>query len=68
MPGSEHVSLQVKQALWAGGIQRSNKPAAKRNTPGLQNWEDLVRLFLAAVHVRIADCIKHQLCKCSGAW
>ncbi len=35
---------QVKQALWNGGIQRSNKPASKRNTPGLQKWEDLVRL------------------------
>lgn len=34
--------LQVKQALWAGGIQRSNKPEGKRHTPGLQKWEDLV--------------------------
>jgi hypothetical protein len=36
--------VQVKQALWAGGIQRSNKPAERRNTPGLQSWEDLVRV------------------------
>ena len=27
---------QVKKALWAGGIQRSNKPEGKRATPGLQ--------------------------------
>ena len=33
---------QVKQALWMGGIQRSNKPPEKRNTPGLQSWQDLV--------------------------
>lgn len=34
--------MQVKKALWAGGIQRSNKPPQKMNTPGLQQWEDLV--------------------------
>lgn len=32
----------VKRALWAGGIERSNKPPEKRGTPGLQRWEDLV--------------------------
>lgn len=35
--------LQVKQALWAGGIARSNKPEGKRGKhPGLQGWDDLV--------------------------
>lgn len=37
------VCMQVKQALWNGGIQRSNKPPEKRHTPGLNQWEDLVR-------------------------
>ena len=32
----------MKQALWQGGIQRANKPEGKRNTPGLQQWSDLV--------------------------
>ena len=32
----------MKQALWDGGIQRSNKPAGVRNTPGLERWQDLV--------------------------
>ena len=35
---------QVKQALWQGGIERSNKPQHVRNTPGLERWQDLVRL------------------------
>ena len=34
--------MQVKRALWAGGIQRANKSPEKMNTPGLQKWEDLV--------------------------
>lgn len=34
---------QVKQALWKGGIERSNKPQHVRNTPGLERWQDLVR-------------------------
>lgn len=38
------LGMQVKQALWDGGIRRSNKPKAVRNTPGLQQWQDLVRL------------------------
>lgn len=36
---------RVKQALWAGGISRSNKPPERRATPGLQRWEDLVRVW-----------------------
>lgn len=35
--------MQAKQALWMGGIQRSNPAVGKSNTPGLQNWTDLVR-------------------------
>lgn len=34
---------QVKKALWAGGIQRSNKPEGRRASPGLKQWSDLVR-------------------------
>lgn len=34
---------QVKQALWAGGIQRANAPEGRRSTPGMHKWEDLVR-------------------------
>jgi hypothetical protein len=43
---------QVKQALWAGGIQRASKPDAggRRHTPGLQAWEDLVGGAAAALH------------------
>ncbi|DBB01563.1 TPA: hypothetical protein ACH3X1_000211 [Trebouxia sp. C0004] len=39
------TAAKVKQALWDGGIQRSNKPASKRNTPGLQRWEDLTLMY-----------------------
>lgn len=38
-------AAQVKQALWQGGIQRANKPEAECNTPGMQQWSDLVSLF-----------------------
>ena len=37
---------KVKQALFAGGIARANKPEGIRNTPGIQKWEDLVRSML----------------------
>lgn len=33
---------RVKQALFDGGIGRSNKPEGVRNTPGIQQWQDLV--------------------------
>ena len=33
---------QVKDALWKGGIVRSNKAEGKRSTPGLTCAEDLV--------------------------
>jgi hypothetical protein len=33
---------RVKQALFDGGISRSNKPEDVRNTPGVQQWDDLV--------------------------
>eukprot|EP01025_Chloroclados_australasicus_P043219 TRINITY_DN46078_c1_g1_i1.p2 TRINITY_DN46078_c1_g1~~TRINITY_DN46078_c1_g1_i1.p2 ORF type:complete len:102 (+),score=9.24 TRINITY_DN46078_c1_g1_i1:30-308(+) len=36
---------RVKQALWDGGIERSNKPEGKRSTPGLQKWEDLELIY-----------------------
>ena len=41
--------MQVKQALWDGGIARSNKPEGRRNTPGLQAWSDLVGICIASV-------------------
>jgi hypothetical protein len=40
---------RVKQALWAGGIQRSNKPEGRRSTPGLQKWEDLELIYAGQV-------------------
>lgn len=69
---------QVKQALWNGGIQRSVKPASKRNTPGLQKWEDLVssaaktRAITWSVTTQVflaehSECNKHHMftaCKC----
>ncbi len=39
------VTAQVKQALFAGGIARSNKPEGIRNTPGIQKWEDLELIY-----------------------
>ncbi|KAK9839277.1 hypothetical protein WJX81_005455 [Elliptochloris bilobata] len=41
---------RVKQALWDGGIQRSNKPESVRNTPGLHRWQDLT-LSYAGQHM-----------------
>ncbi|KAG2490862.1 hypothetical protein HYH03_010780 [Edaphochlamys debaryana] len=35
----------VKRALWAGGIERSNKPPERRATPGLRGWEDLALIY-----------------------
>ncbi|GMH39419.1 hypothetical protein BSKO_07317 [Bryopsis sp. KO-2023] len=36
---------KVKQSLWNGGIQRSNKPPERRHTPGLNRWEDLALIY-----------------------
>ena len=47
MPSREHAA-QVKKALWAGGIQRANKPADKSNTPGMAGWQDMVLHFHAS--------------------
>lgn len=35
---------KVKQALWNGGIERSNVHSSKLNTPGINQWSDLVLL------------------------
>ena len=40
----EMLNSQVKQVLWAGGIQRANAPEGRLSTPGLQKWQDLVRV------------------------
>eukprot|EP00775_Hariotina_reticulata_P011179 gene11179-11329_t len=40
---------QVKQALFAGGIHRANKPPAKSNTPGINSWNDLALLYAMQV-------------------
>eukprot|EP00879_Flechtneria_rotunda_P005612 GHRR01005908.1.p1 GENE.GHRR01005908.1~~GHRR01005908.1.p1 ORF type:complete len:167 (+),score=52.41 GHRR01005908.1:99-599(+) len=40
---------EVKQALWDGGIARSNKPIEKSNTPGLNSWSDLALLYAMQV-------------------
>lgn len=46
-PASPNLHLlslsQVKRALWAGGIARSNRADGKGSTPGLRAWQDLVR-------------------------
>ena len=36
---------RVKQALFDGGIARSNKPEVVRNTPGIRSWEDLELIY-----------------------
>ncbi|EIE18483.1 hypothetical protein COCSUDRAFT_38586 [Coccomyxa subellipsoidea C-169] len=43
------TAAKVKQALWAGGIQRSNKPKDKSSTPGLQKWEDLALIYAGQI-------------------
>ena len=59
---------KVKEALFAGGIARANKPDEIRNTPGIRNWDDLVRILLGIVGnvlvtplhcVRFANLIMH---------
>ncbi len=48
---------RVKQALFDGGIGRSNKPEGVRNTPGIQRWQDLVGVSRArgsALNVSVA--------------
>lgn len=37
--------LQVKQALFKGGISRANKPEGIRNTPGIQKWQDIELIY-----------------------
>jgi hypothetical protein len=37
--------MQVKQALFKGGIGRANKPENIRNTPGIQKWEDVALIY-----------------------
>lgn len=46
------LALKVKQALWKGGIQRSNSSSKLSNTPGLQDWSDLVSLFDAKLRFK----------------
>jgi len=41
----DNFCLQVKQALFEGGIARTNKPEGIRNTPGIQKWEDLELIY-----------------------
>ena len=48
--------LQVKQALWAGGIVRANRPAGKSNTPGMERWEDLVKTCSYTVSTAAQRC------------
>lgn len=36
------TAAKVKQALWAGGIARSNKEPGKSATRGMEKWEDIV--------------------------
>lgn len=39
------TAQQVKEALFKGGIARSNKPENIRNTPGIQKWEDIELIY-----------------------
>lgn len=39
------TARQVKEALFNGGIARSNKPEGIRNTPGIQKWEDIELIY-----------------------
>ena len=39
------TARQVKEALFNGGIARSNKPEEVRNTPGIQKWEDIELIY-----------------------
>eukprot|EP00889_Picochlorum_renovo_P003820 jgi/Picre1/30850/NNA_006209.t1 len=39
------TAQQVKEALFNGGIARSNKPEEVRNTPGIQKWEDIELIY-----------------------
>lgn len=41
----EWTVAQVKQALFEGGIARTNKPEGVRNTPGIQRWQDLALVY-----------------------
>lgn len=41
---------RVKQALYEGGIARSNKPEGVSSTPGIQRWEDLVSYIEVCAH------------------
>ncbi|CAL5224236.1 g6888 [Coccomyxa viridis] len=40
---------EVKQALWAGGIKRANKPADKSSTPGMARWGDLSLIYAGQI-------------------
>ena len=39
------TAQKVKEALFNGGIARSNKPEHIRNTPGIQKWEDIELIY-----------------------
>ncbi len=52
------------QALWDGGIERANKPADKRATPGMHGPEDLVRPGCAE---NAQSCVYDASCWCAFA-
>lgn len=59
--------LQVKQALFKGGIARSNKPEHIRNTPGINKWEDLELIYAGQLMENAAPLYKYHVppgCKC----
>lgn len=53
------LRLQVKQALWAGGIERANKPAEQRVTPGLRSWEDIEIIYAGELQQHTVSCSVH---------
>mmetsp|Transcript_18670 Transcript_18670/g.55687 ORF Transcript_18670/g.55687 Transcript_18670/m.55687 type:complete len:157 (-) Transcript_18670:234-704(-) len=40
---------EVKQALWAGGIARANKPPERGGVPGMRQWQDLALVYAGQV-------------------
>jgi hypothetical protein len=61
------TAAKVKQALFAGGIARANKPDGIRNTPGIKKWEDLELLYAGqrmANEKKLAEYHVPPGCKC----
>eukprot|EP00955_Chlamydomonas_euryale_P111058 366036-Chlamydomonas_euryale.AAC.13 len=49
---------EVKQALWAGGIARANKPPERGGVPGMRQWQDLALVYAGQVGAK-THCKEH---------